>query len=93
MVLALVLKQDGRSVGLVSESGLVDEADSALPVAVEDVTGDLPVDLVLAADEIPHEIAPVHPVQLIVEEEGEVGTHRGFAMFTPGDAGSLALHI
>ena len=38
MVLALVLAEYGRSVALFSQARVVDELDSALPVAVEDVS-------------------------------------------------------
>ena len=38
------------------------------------------MNLVLAPDEIPHEIAPVHPVELIIEEIGHVGAEGGLAV-------------
>ena len=52
---------------------LVDERDSALPVAREQVGGRR-VDLVLPSHEVPHEVPPVHPTKLEVKEIGEVRT-------------------
>ena len=93
VVLALVFLEDEGCIGLVSQPRLVDEADTALPVAIEQVSRHLTVDLVLTTDEIPHEVAPVHPVQLIVEEECEIGAHRGLAVGATGDALALAVHV
>ena len=77
MVLALVVRKHRGGVALVAKAEFVDELYAALPVAVEDVVGRGGVHLVLAADEVPHEVAPVHPVHLVVEEIAEVGAHRG----------------
>ena len=93
MVLALVLPQRSRCVGLVSQADAVQEGDAALPVAVEHVAGQRAVDVVLAAHEIPHEVTPVHPVELIVEEIRQVGPEGGLAVLGAADAGALAVGV
>ena len=51
--------------------------------------------VVLASGEIPHEVAPVHPVELVGEEEFDVfplrrhGYHNHFTTFVVGDVISL----
>ena len=93
MVLALVLRQRVGGVGLVAQADVVDELHAALPVAVEDVARAGRMDLVLPADEIPHEIAPVHPVHLIVEEEVQVGAECRLAGRRAGNARPLSVRI
>ena len=93
MVLAFVVAQGGRRVVLVAQAQLVQRTDAALPVAEEQVVGRLPVDVVLPAGEIPHEITPVHPVQLVVEEEGQIGAHRGLLVVGARHTLALAVHI
>ena len=75
MVLARIVQQGLGSVSLVAQHQPVDEADAALPVALERIARNRTVYVVLAADEIPHEIAPVHPVELIAEEIFEILAH------------------
>ena len=93
VVLAAVRGQDGRRLGLVAQPELVQEPDAGLPVSVEDLSGRGAVDVVLAADEIPHEIPPVHPVELVVEEEPQVGSEGGFLVVSPRDVDSLSVHV
>ena len=73
MVLSLVFGKDSRSVALVSETDAVDELDAAFPVAVEYFSRARAVNVILPSGEVPHEISPVHPVHLEVEEEFHVG--------------------
>ena len=68
MVLALVILQIVRRIGLVTEAEMVYRVDSALPVACKIVSRRRAMDIILPSGEIPHEITPVHPVHLIVEE-------------------------
>ena len=93
VVLALVVPQRSGGVGLVSQTDSVQEAYAAFPVAVEHVAGNGAVDVVLAAHKVPHEVAPVHPVKLIVKEIRQVGAHGGLAVLGATDAGALALGI
>ena len=90
MILALVLLQDVGGVGLVAETHPVEGADARLPVAVEQVSGNRGVDLVLPSGEVPHEVAPVHPAELVVEEVAEVRSHRRFAVLHAGNLAPLA---
>ncbi len=93
VVLALVLGQIGRSVALVAEPPLVEEADAALPVAGEHFSRCRAVDVVLPAGEVPHEIPPVHPVELVVEEERQVGPECRFLVLLARDDLALAVHV
>ena len=93
VILTLVLRQCRGSVALVSEAELVQEADTAFPVSVENIPGGRAVDIVLASDEIPHKVAPVHPVELIVEEVGHIGSESGLSVLGAPDLGPLALGI
>ena len=93
MVLALVLRQHGGSVALVAQAPVVDELDAALPVAVEDVAGRRTVHVVLPSHEIPHEIAPVHPSQLEIEEVRQVRAHRGLGVLGALYAGAFAAGV
>ena len=58
---------------LVTEAGIVDEGYARNPVAVVDLA--VALDVVLTTGEIPHEIAPVHVVELVDEEEAEAFAH------------------
>ena len=58
-------------------SGVVDEVNATEPVAVGQLS--LAFDVVLTAHKVPHEIAPIHPVALVVDEELEVLSEGGFA--------------
>ena len=72
MVLRLVSCHVFRSEGLVSEAEFVDQADTAFPVSCKVVSRSRTVDVILPSGEIPHEISPVHPIELVVEEEGQI---------------------
>ncbi len=93
VVLALVVGEDGGSVPLVAEADPVDETDAAFPVPVEQFTRGRAVDIVLAADEIPHEVPPVHPVELVIEEEAQVGAEGGLLVGRPLHADALSVHV
>ncbi len=93
VVLALIVLQAVRSIGLIAETQLVERRDATLPVPVENIAGDRTVDVVLTADKIPHEIPPVHPIQLIIKEISQISAHRRLPVLGPLDAGLLPLCI
>ena len=72
---------------------MVQEADAAFPVAVEHVAGQRAVDVVLTAHEVPHEVPPVHPVELVVKEVRHIGPESGLAVLGTLDAGAFALGV
>ena len=72
MVLAFVVSKTGGSIGLVSKPYPVDEPDTAFPVSFEYISGNRAVDVVLSSCKIPKEISPLHPVELVIEEECQV---------------------
>ena len=51
------------------------------------------MDVVLATHEVPHEVSPVHPIHLVVEEEGEVCAHGRLACLRAGHLLALALGV
>ena len=55
---------------LVTQTGVIDEGDTREPVAVFHLS--VTLDVVLTAGEVPHEVAPVHEVTLVGEEETDV---------------------
>ena len=59
---------------LVAQAGIVDERDARNPVAVGDFAHALEV--VLATGKVPHEVAPVHVIQLVIYKEAQVLHHR-----------------
>ena len=68
--MSLVVLQLVGQLALVAESGVVERSDTRNPVAVLIFTKALNV--VLAAGKVPHEVTPVHEVQLVGKEEAEV---------------------
>ena len=70
----VVLDEAGKGI-LVAQALGVDGLDAADPVALGDPP--MPLDVVLAAGEVPQEVAPVHPVHLVLEEEPQVLAHGG----------------
>ena len=86
VVLPLVLRQYCGGIALIPQAPVVDELHAALPVPVEDVSGGGAVNLILTAYEVPHEVSPIHPSQLEIEEVGQVRTHGGFG-------GGCSLHL
>ena len=68
--MSLVVFQFLRQEALVAHQPVVDERDTGNPVAVFNFSAALYV--VLASGEVPHEVAPVHPVELVGEEELDV---------------------
>ena len=73
MVLALVVLQDIRRIALVPEPQLVNRLYAAFPVPIELVSRDRAVYIILPSGEVPHEVSPIHPVHLEIEEEVQVG--------------------
>ena len=51
------------------------------------------MDVILASGEVPHEISPVHPVHLVVEEEGQVLEEGRFLVLGAGHLMTTAVHI
>ena len=68
--MALVLFQVVRQQILIAQAGIVDKGEACEPVAMFGFAVSLNV--VLTTGEVPEEVAPVHPVALIAEEEREV---------------------
>ena len=63
-----------RDVALVAKSRIINESDSADPVAVLQLA--LSFNVVLTTDKVPHEITPEHPTALIINEETNVLSER-----------------
>ena len=68
--MAFVFLQFRRQQTLVTQHRVVDKRYTAYPVALRDVAVALQV--ILTAHKVPHEVAPVHEVDLIAKEEPEV---------------------
>ena len=62
---------------MIAKSGIVDETNATQPVAVVQLA--LTFDVVLTAHEVPHKVAPVHPVALVVNEKLHVLPESRFA--------------
>ena len=71
VTLAIVVGQQA----LVAQARIVNQGDARYPVTLGDFAHALAV--VLATGEVPHEVAPVHVVELIVDEERHVLEERG----------------
>ena len=69
-VVTFVLAEFAWQLALISQSHIVDEGNAANPVAVFPFAISLQV--VLPSCKVPHEVAPIHEVDLIAEEEAEV---------------------
>ena len=74
-VVSLILLQFVGQLFLVAIYGIVDEGDTSEPVAVFLLT--IALIAVLTAGKVPHEIAPVHEVDLIGYEEVQIVPLRG----------------
>ena len=93
MVLALVVFQHFRSIALVTETQLVNGRDAAFPVSVEQFARARAVYVVLPSGEVPHEVSPVHPVQLEIEEEVQVRPERRFLVVGPRNRTAFAASV
>ena len=93
MILALVVFQMCWSHSLVSQPEAVEEPYARLPVSKQRVARDGTVYVVLPSCKIPHEVPPVHPVHLIVQEECEVLHEGGFELVGALDADALVSDI
>ena len=69
-VASLVLAQLAGHTALVAQAQVVEEGDAREPVAVLQFS--VALDVVLSAGEVPHEVAPVHEVDLRGEEDADV---------------------
>ena len=74
-VVSLVFAQIGGEFRLIAVEGVVDERNTGDPLAVFEFA--VALNVVLTAGKIPHEVAPVHEVHLVGEEEAEVVPLRG----------------
>ena len=72
MVLGFVPGKHIGSLGLVAQPGPVQEAYAAFPVAPYGISGDCSLDIVLPTGKIPHEIPPVHIIDLEVKEKHKI---------------------
>ena len=68
--MTLVVLQVIGQLALVTQTGIVEEGDAGNPVAVLQLA--VALYLILPAAEVPHEVAPVHEVALVAEEELDV---------------------
>ena len=78
-----IILQIVGQIGLVSRNMLVDKIEATDPISVLHLSMSLYI--VLSSGEVPHEITPIHVVQLIIEEESEIlgksGFHDRFSSF------------
>ena len=93
MVLALIVFQIIRSVRLVTEAEIVNESDAALPVSDERISRSRAVDFVLTSGKVPHEVSPIHPVHLVVEEERQILAECRLVMLRSADLMATSSHI
>ena len=93
MVLCRIVLEIVRSIGLVAETEVVDELDSALPVSDERIAWTRTMDLILTSSEVPHEVAPVHPVHLVVKEECQILEECRLVVLCTTHLMSAATHI
>ena len=93
MILARIVGKVSRSIRLVAKTEPVDESDAALPVSDERISRRRAVDVILTAREVPHEVAPVHPVHLVVEEESQVLEECRLVVLRAADLVSAARHV
>ena len=75
---------------LVTQARIVDEGDSRNPVATVGLA--VAGDIVLTAGEIPHEIAPVHVVELVGEEVTHILRERGLLQLGSLQGIALGIH-
>ena len=69
-VVALVLLQVVGQVVLIAQSGVVYEGNATNPVAM--LSFAVTLNVVLSSCKVPHEVAPVHEVALVADEEAQV---------------------
>ena len=69
-IVSLILLQFRRQQILVAQHRIVDKRNTADPVTFGNVA--VRLNIILSSREIPHEIAPVHEVHLITEEETHI---------------------
>ena len=93
MVLSFVVLQISRSHRLVSETEFIQRLYSALPVTDERIARRRAVNIILTTGEIPHKVSPVHPVQLIIEEERKILEESRLLMLGTGHNLSAIAHI
>ena len=69
-IVSLVVAQFGRQLRLVTQHGIVDSRNTADPVTLRYIT--IRLQVVLTSCKVPHEVAPVHEVHLVTEEEAHI---------------------
>ena len=70
-VVSLILFKHVGQQALVAVHGIIDERYARYPVAMLEFA--VALNVVLPAGKVPHEIAPVHEVHLIRQEEAQIG--------------------
>src|SRR5574344_255434 len=71
-IVRTVVLQLGRQIALIAQHGIVDERNTAAPVAMSHFS--IALDIVLTTHEVPHKVTPVHETDLILQEENKVLT-------------------
>ena len=93
MVLRRIVLKIIRSIRLIAETEIINESDSALPVSYERIARARAMHLVLTSCEVPHEVAPVHPVHLVVEEECQILEECRLVMLCSTDLMAAPTHV
>jgi hypothetical protein len=78
-----IILQIVGQIGLVSRNMLVDKIEATDPISVLHLS--MPLYIVLPSGEVPHEITPIHVVQLIIKEKAKIFDKSRFdfaALFT-----------
>ena len=73
--MTFIFFQFGWQIGLIANQNIINKGYTGNPVAMFQFT--VALNIVLPAAEIPHEIAPVHEVDLIIEEKAKILTKGG----------------
>ena len=72
-VVSLIVAKLRGQLALVTQSHIVEEGNTRYPVAVLPLS--VALQIVLTTREVPHEVAPVHEVHLVTQEEAQVLEH------------------
>ena len=75
-IVSFIIGNIRRHIILRADKYLVDRLDTGDPVTVQHLT--IPLDIILTSGEVPHEVAPVHEIELVSEEITQVFGKRRF---------------
>ena len=92
MILTLVVLHPIRSLALIPKTHVVKRFYATLPVALENILC-RGMYVILPSYEIPHEISPVHPAKLEIEEEFHVLGKSRFLVIASRHRLALAIHV